>query len=85
MTYAPRALDALAVLGDPTRRGLFETLARKPAPVSELARAVPVTRSAVSQHLRVLKDVGLVTDVAEGDPPDLPGGPARDRGHPHLA
>ena len=66
MAYAARALDALAVLADPTRRQVFEALAAKPAPVGELARAVPVTRSAVSQHLRVLKEAGLVTDTADG-------------------
>lgn len=66
MTYTTHALDALSVLGDPTRRRLFEKLAENPAPVGELARFVPVTRSAVSQHLRVLKDAGLVTDVAQG-------------------
>jgi len=66
MAHIIRALDALAVLGDPTRRRLFERLAESPAPVGELARIVPVTRSAVSQHLRVLKDAGLVTDIAEG-------------------
>jgi DNA-binding transcriptional ArsR family regulator len=66
MAYLSGALDALAVLGDPTRRRLFERLAERPAPVGELARTVPVTRPAVSQHLRVLKDAGLVTDVAEG-------------------
>ncbi len=66
MAYANRPLDALAVLGDPTRRRLFEKLAEGPASVVALARTVPVTRSAVSQHLRVLKDAGLVTDVAAG-------------------
>ena len=60
------ASQALFALGDPTRRTLFEALAAKPMPVGELARALPVTRSAVSQHLRVLKDAQLVTETAEG-------------------
>lgn len=66
MANVSRPLDALAVLGDPTRRRLFERLAESPAAVGELSRIVPVTRSAVSQHLRVLKEAGLVVDVAEG-------------------
>ncbi|HKU78888.1 MAG TPA: metalloregulator ArsR/SmtB family transcription factor [Rhodanobacteraceae bacterium] len=48
-------------LGDPTRMAIFERLERGPLAVGEIARDLPVTRSAVSQHLRVLKDVGLVT------------------------
>jgi DNA-binding transcriptional ArsR family regulator len=47
-------------LGDPTRRAIFERLAAGPRPVGELARGLPVSRPAVSQHLRVLKDAGLV-------------------------
>ena len=58
--------DALGVLADPTRRRLFERLAQGPLPVGELAREVPVTRPAVSQHLKVLKDAGLVFDRAQG-------------------
>jgi DNA-binding transcriptional ArsR family regulator len=58
-----RQLDAL---GDPTRRAIFERIARGPLAVAEIARTLPVSRPAVSQHLRVLKDVGLVTDRAEG-------------------
>jgi len=58
-----RAFDAL---GDPTRRAIFELLADGPRPVGELARQLPVTRPAVSQHLRVLKEAGLVTDQAVG-------------------
>jgi DNA-binding transcriptional ArsR family regulator len=56
----------LEALGDSTRRGLFEILCRGPQSVGQLAAAVPVSRPAVSQHLRVLKDAGLVTDRAEG-------------------
>jgi DNA-binding transcriptional ArsR family regulator len=59
-------LDGLAALGDPTRRTIFERLAERPRAVGELARDMPVSRPAVSQHLKVLKDAGLVTDQAEG-------------------
>ena len=62
MAYA-LALDAL---GDPTRRAIFEALRRGPQAVGELARCVPVSRPAVSQHLRVLKGAGLVTERKEG-------------------
>src|SRR5581483_3085590 len=57
---------ALAALGDNTRRGIFEKLRAGPQPVSELARGLPVSRPAVSQHLKVLKDAGLVADRVEG-------------------
>jgi DNA-binding transcriptional ArsR family regulator len=60
--YGP-VLDAL---GDPTRRAIFEHLADRPAAVVELAAVVPVSRPAVSQHLKVLKDAGLVRASAEG-------------------
>ena len=56
----------LGLLGDPTRRAIFELLARRPSTVGELAQQLPITRSAVSQHLRVLKDGGLVVSQAEG-------------------
>jgi len=56
----------LGLLGDPTRRAIFELLARRPCTVGELAQELPITRSAVSQHLRVLKDGGLVVSRAEG-------------------
>lgn len=56
----------LTALGDETRRRIFERLQAGPAPVGLLAEAVPVSRPAVSQHLRVLKDAGLVVDHAEG-------------------
>jgi DNA-binding transcriptional ArsR family regulator len=59
-------VDGLGLLGDPTRRAIFELLARRPSTVGELAQQLPVTRSAVSQHLRVLKDGGLVISRAEG-------------------
>ena len=57
---------ALAALADPTRRAIFERLARSPSAVGELARELPVSRPAVSQHLKVLKSAGLVTDQAAG-------------------
>jgi DNA-binding transcriptional ArsR family regulator len=53
-------------LGDPTRRSIFERLAAAPMAVGELAAELPVSRPAVSQHLRVLKDAGLVRERAEG-------------------
>jgi len=53
-------------LGDPTRRRIFERLAEGPASVGTLADGMPVSRPAVSQHLRVLKDVGLVSDRQVG-------------------
>lgn len=56
----------LTALADPTRRGVFERLRQGEASVGEIARELPVTRPAVSQHLRVLKDAGLVADRAEG-------------------
>jgi DNA-binding transcriptional ArsR family regulator len=63
MANASVLLDAL---GDPTRRALVERLAVQPAAVTDLARDLPITRSAVSQHLQILKSVGLVTDRAMG-------------------
>jgi DNA-binding transcriptional ArsR family regulator len=56
----------LGLLGDPTRRAIFELLARRPCSVGELAGQLPVSRPAVSQHLRVLKDGGLVVSRPEG-------------------
>src|SRR4051812_12500716 len=55
-----------AAFADPTRRTLFERIANRPQPVGALAAGLPVSRPAVSQHLRVLKDAGLVTDEARG-------------------
>ena len=57
---------ALQCLSDPTRRRVFERLRSGPQSVGALARGLPVSRPAVSQHLKVLKDAGLVTDRAEG-------------------
>ncbi len=56
----------LTALADPTRRAIFERLARSPAAVGELARELPVSRPAVSQHLKILKAAGLVTDRPAG-------------------
>jgi DNA-binding transcriptional ArsR family regulator len=63
MTYDNSAFAALA---DPTRRAVFERLARGPASVGQVAEGLPVSRPAVSQHLKVLKAAGLVGDQAEG-------------------
>lgn len=54
-------------LGDPTRRVIFERVADRPWAVGELAATLPVSRPAVSQHLKVLKDAGLVTDRPVGN------------------
>ena len=62
MSYAV----ALEALGDPTRRAVFERLRGGPRSVGDIARDLPVTRPAVSQHLRVLKGAGLVTDDRQG-------------------
>ena len=59
--------EGFAALGDPTRRDIFARVAERPRAVGELARELPVSRPAVSQHLRVLKDAGLVMDRAEGN------------------
>jgi DNA-binding transcriptional ArsR family regulator len=58
--------EALTALGDPTRRAIFECLARGPKAVGQLASELPVSRPAVSQHLRVLKEAGLVAGRASG-------------------
>ena len=56
----------MAALADPTRRAVFERLRSGPRPVGEIARGLPVSRPAVSQHLRVLKEAGLVRERREG-------------------
>lgn len=63
MTYASTGFTAL---GDPTRRAIFERLGDGPRSVGALAGGLPVSRPAVSQHLKVLKDAGLVTDQRIG-------------------
>ena len=60
---SPHVLDAL---GDPTRRAIFEQLGERPSAVVDLADRLPVSRPAVSQHLKVLKEAGLVRDVHMG-------------------
>src|ERR1700733_2514868 len=62
MTYD----KAFAALADPTRRQVFDRLRAGPRSVSSLAADLPVSRPAVSQHLKILKQAGLVTDQAEG-------------------
>jgi DNA-binding transcriptional ArsR family regulator len=56
----------MSALGDPTRRAIFERLAAGPRAVGELANEFPISRPAVSQHLKVLKDAGLVIDRRAG-------------------
>ena len=58
--------DTITALADPTRRAVFEAVFRAPAAVGDLAKDLPVSRPAVSQHLKVLSDAGLVTARAEG-------------------
>lgn len=59
-------LDPWTALGDPTRKAIFERLLDRPGAVVEIASELPVSRPAVSQHLRVLKDAGLVIDQPAG-------------------
>jgi DNA-binding transcriptional ArsR family regulator len=59
-------MDAWTALGDPTRRAIFELIVDRPRAVVELAGELPVSRPAVSQHLRVLKQAGLVIDRPAG-------------------
>jgi DNA-binding transcriptional ArsR family regulator len=58
--------DGFTALADPTRRAIFERLAERPSAVGELAGDLPVSRPAVSQHLKVLKHAGLVIDHPDG-------------------
>src|SRR5215470_8207529 len=67
MAYEEAAYGkAFAALADPSRRLVFERLRGGPLPVGAIARGMPVSRPAVSQHLKVLKEAGLVTDHAAG-------------------
>jgi DNA-binding transcriptional ArsR family regulator len=61
-----KAYEGFAALSDPTRRAIFERIALAPSAVGELAAELPVSRPAVSQHLKVLKSAGLVADQADG-------------------
>ena len=60
------AISGWTALGDPTRRAIFERLVERPRAVGELANGLPVSRPAVSQHLKVLKSAGLVVDRQAG-------------------
>jgi DNA-binding transcriptional ArsR family regulator len=60
-------VDGWTALGDPTRREIFERVVDRPRAVGELARELPVSRPAVSQHLKVLADAGLIVGRAEGN------------------
>lgn len=66
MSPAPAYEDALDALGDPTRRRVLELLRGGPLPVGEVAAQLPVSRPAVSKHLKVLGEAGLVTHVRVG-------------------
>src|SRR5579859_6672750 len=66
MANASTAPNSFAALADPTRRTIFERVATQPSAVGDLARGLPVSRPAVSQHLKVLKEAGLVSETAEG-------------------
>ena len=59
-------LDAWALLGDARRRSIIERLSASPCTVGELAEQMPISRPAVSQHLKVLKDAGIVHDTSQG-------------------
>jgi DNA-binding transcriptional ArsR family regulator len=64
--HAYQQQQALQALGDPTRREIFERLTEGPLAVGQLAQELPISRPAVSQHLKVLKDAGLVFDRPSG-------------------
>jgi DNA-binding transcriptional ArsR family regulator len=66
MAYPMATARVLDALGDPTRRAVLEVLRGGARPVGEIARHLPVSRPAVSQHLRVLKEAGLVRDRQDG-------------------
>lgn len=66
MAYQEQAARVLDALGDPTRRAVFEVLRGGAQPVGQIAERLPVSRPAVSQHLRVLKEAGLVRDRKDG-------------------
>ena len=66
MAYSSNAAEVLDALGDPTRRAVLELLRDGPRAVVDIASELPVSRPAVSQHLRVLKGAGLVTERRDG-------------------
>ena len=63
----PNIDGAIGLLGDPNRRAIFELLARRPSAVGEIADQLPISRPAVSQHLKALKDGGLVVSRPDGN------------------
>src|SRR5436190_17509086 len=65
MTYG-KAAAVFDLLADPTRRLIIERLGEQPRPVGKLANGLPVSRAAVSQHLKKLKEAGLVADISDG-------------------
>ena len=65
MTYSNTQL-ALTALAEPTRQNIYERLATHPQAVGELAAQMPISRPAVSQHLKILKEAGLVTETPQG-------------------
>ncbi|GAC1577261.1 MAG: metalloregulator ArsR/SmtB family transcription factor [Sphingomicrobium sp.] len=66
MTNTSAVRDPFSALGDSTRRAVFERIARSPAAVGDIAKGMPVSRPAVSQHLKILKSAGLVTEEVSG-------------------
>jgi DNA-binding transcriptional ArsR family regulator len=66
MAYGFETSHLMAALADPTRRNIAECLAKGPAPVGQIAKNLPVSRPAVSQHLKVLSDAGIVSAEARG-------------------
>jgi DNA-binding transcriptional ArsR family regulator len=65
-TVAPVTGEVFEALGDPNRRAILELLSSRPRSVQEIADELPISRPAVSRHLRLLKDAGLVDDQADG-------------------
>ena len=66
MAYESHTSQVMAALADPTRRAIVEQIGRTPAPVGRIAREFPISRPAISQHLKVLSDAGIVTATADG-------------------
>ena len=80
MSAAAPAGDPFEALGDPNRRAIVELLSTGDQSVQELADALPISRPAVSRHLRLLKEAGLVAEEPIGSPTDLPPAGAGRRG-----
>ena len=66
MTYHTNTQRALSALAEPARQDIYERLATRPQAVGELAAQLPISRPAVSQHLKILKEAGLVTETPQG-------------------